>query len=219
MGPAKRDFKLARDIFSSSVNKTRSWGLFWIDFLEPFKGDPFDKNEAFSNICSPLFGTSANKMSGKKKKYTTIFHYFSPFCCGLFYKWRLWRPVTKGNFFSSGKFWCQIHHSSQLKTPNSLSPQKNTHKKSREKGREFQSFISGVLDSPNPETPMFRSSEWYHLWQPVSEHVFWGQILQTNESDLMEKLFGPFFGRWGTTTTHRLLFGGKFDGLSHISLF
>ena len=95
--------------------------------------------------------------------------------------------------------------------PQLLEPTKK-HKKSREKGRDFQSFISGVVDSPNPETPMFRSSEWYHLWQPVSENVFWGQILQTNESDLMEKLFGPFFGRWGTTTTHRLLFGGKFRG-------
>jgi len=26
----------------------------------------------------------------------------------------------------------------------------------------------------------------------------------------MEKLFGPFFGSWGTTTTHRFFFGGKF---------
>lgn len=146
-----------------------------------------------------------------------MFHYFSPAFVVVCSTSGGFEGQLQKVFFFEWKFWCRsstiklsLSFSSQLKTPNSLSPQKT--KKSREKGREFQSFISGVVDSPNPETPMFRSSEWYHLWQPVSENVFWGQILQTNESDLMEKLFRPFFGRWGTTTTHRLLFGGKFGG-------
>ena len=122
------------------------------------------------------FGTSAKKCPEKKR----VNYSFFPLLLWFVLQVAALKASYKRCFFFQWKFWCRsstiklsLSFSSQLKTPNSLSPKQKT-KKSREKGREFQSFISGVVDSPNPETPMFRSSEWYHLWRILFPKMFFG---------------------------------------------
>ena len=129
-----------RGYFSSSVNKTRSWGLFWIDFLKPFKGDPLKKIKPFRKYAHLWY--ICEKMSGKKKSKLLSFIIFPPLLLWFVLQVAALKASYKRFFFSSGKFWCRsstiklsLSFSSQLKTPNSLSPQKKNKKITGERPR------------------------------------------------------------------------------------
>lgn len=159
--------------------------------------------------------TSAAKMF-QKNRTTPVFPFF---CYGLFYKWRQLWPFTKGVVFqwNSGVKSTKILCLEANWKPQLLEPQKN---KSRRKGR-VESRISGLacFGESSRQTlgnhPIIRSSERYHLWQPVSEKKFGGQICNLDSPSwkrFTPFLKGPFF--WEGAQQHTGSFG-DFGGWSH----
>jgi len=68
--------------------------------------------------------------------------------CRFFFQWK-----NSGVNFHHQTF--SVFFTKPTENPQLLEPQTKNKKITGDLGRDFQSFISGVVDSPNPETPMF----------------------------------------------------------------